>query len=150
MSITVTDTVKKATEASMLIGGYKVPREWNFVILTKAGLPDFPAIYLLGYIWHWYMAEQEIDEITGLINIKKKFKYDKLHLPYENIMKGMNYSKNQAHRALHKLKDMELITIEYRTLVSETGKPINTIFVEPIVDNIIEITEKGRLIINNW
>jgi len=145
----ITPTVRDVSQASSSLYGHIVPPEWSHVILTKSGRPDYTTINLLGYIWGWYIWKREDDEDNQQILIRKRFREDKVSLTYRGLQNHLNITERQARRALHKLRDMKLITIEYRTIRNSAGYKISDImFIEPVVDNILSLTEKGREIIN--
>lgn len=126
--------------------GNITPISWFRNILTGSGKPDVVAIILLSDIVYWYTPMMTRDEHTGdVIGIQQKFQADKLQKTYQEYSDIFGFSKNQIKNAIDNLCDRDLITREFRHIKTGSGLAItNVMYIEPIVDNIVKISNKIR------
>jgi hypothetical protein len=97
------------------------------------------AALVLSDILYWYRASVIRDETTGaILEVKKRFKADKLQRSYDAIADQWGISKRQAQRAVYLLRDVGLITIETRTITSQGVRIPNVVFMEPVPENVIK------------
>lgn len=97
------------------------------------------AALVLSDILYWYRASVIRDETTGaILEIKKRFKADKLQRSYDAIADQWGISKRQAQRAVYLLRDVGLITVETRTITSQGIRIPNVVFMEPVPENVIK------------
>ncbi len=122
--------------------GNIVPMNWFKHIKTDAGLPDSIGVMLLSDIIYWYRPVEVRDEATGkVVGYRTKFKEDKLQRSYDQFAEQFGFSKNQVRRAIKRLEEAGLITIELRDIVTKTGLRLNNVmYVEPVAEKIKEIT----------
>lgn len=113
---------------------------WFHHIKTEAGKPHMLAIMILGDIVYWYRPTKYVDEDTDEIEYRQKFKADKLQRNYQQISEKFGVSKLQAKRACDLLQDMNLIDIEFRTIVVNNTPLNNVMFVEPVPEEIKKIS----------
>lgn len=126
--------------------GNITPISWFRNILTASGKPDVVAIILLSDIVYWYTPVMTRDEHTGdVIGIQQKFQADKLQKTYQEYADIFGFSKNQIKNAIDNLVSQNLITREFRHIKTGSGLAItNVMYIEPIIDNIIKISNKSR------
>ena len=126
--------------------GNITPISWFRNILTASGKPDVVAIILLSDIVYWYTPVMTRDEHTGdVIGIQQKFQADKLQKTYQEYANIFGFSKNQIKRAIDNIVSQNLITREFRHIKTGSGLAItNVMYIEPIIDNIIKISNKSR------
>ena len=135
-----TKTVDSIGEIALI--GNIIPHLWYNNLKGQDGKPYLNAITILSEIVYWYKPTYVHDESTGeLVEIKKKFKADKLQRNYDGLASKFGLSHKQVKTAIMYLRDKGLITIEYRTLRIEqvSGYPLvlnNVIFLEPIPEAI--------------
>jgi len=122
--------------------GNTLVNSWFHSIKAESGKPDIVAIVLLSEIIYWYRPTIERDESTGkVIGLKQKFKADKLQKSYDQLAKQFGFSKTQVRRAIKRLEEKGIITIEYRNISTHTGlKLSNVMYIEPVPEKIEEIT----------
>ena len=125
--------------------GNRTPQSWFANIKTETGNTDLVAITLLAEICYWYTPTIIRDEHTGeVMGYKKKFKADKLQKSYEQLAKQFGLSKVQVRRAIKRLEQQGLITVEFRNIKVASGLAINNVmFIEPVPEKIAEITYRG-------
>lgn len=100
------------------------------------------AVLVLSDIIYWYRASIIRDETTGaILEVRKRFKADKLQRGYEAIAEQWGITKRQAQRACYLLRDAGLITIELRTVISQGMKIPNVVFLEPVPENIARASQ---------
>ncbi len=126
--------------------GNITPISWFRNILTGSGKPDVVAIILLSDIVYWYTPMMTRDEHTGdVIGIQQKFQADKLQKTYQEYSDIFGFSKNQIKNAIDNLCNQNLITREFRHIKTGSGLAItNVMYIEPIIENIINISNKSR------
>ncbi len=124
--------------------GNILPSNWLRNIETEAGKPDTIGAILLSDIIYWYRPTEVRDEATGLVvGYKKKFKADKLQRSYEQFSGQFGFSKSQVRRAIKRLEEQGLITVELRNITTQTGMKLsNVMFIEPVPQKIKEITHR--------
>lgn len=103
------------------------------------------AVLVLSDIVYWYRASVIRDETTGkVIEVRKRFKADKLQRSYDAIADQWAITKRQAQRAVYLLRDAGLITIELRTVIDRGVKIPNVVFLEPIPEAILMASQGGE------
>ncbi|KMP21128.1 DnaD domain-containing protein [Bacillus cereus] len=120
--------------------GNVVDHEWFNYITFSNGKPHIVAIMVLSEIVYWYRPTVIRDEYTGKVTYKKKFKSDKLQKSYQQLAETFGFSKLQVKRACDLLVDMNLIVIEFRTIIVNEITLNNVMFVEPKVSEIKSIS----------
>ncbi|MFH7833921.1 DnaD domain-containing protein [Bacillus luti] len=120
--------------------GNVVDHEWFNYITFSNGKPHIVAIMVLSEIVYWYRPTVIRDEYTGKVTYKKKFKSDKLQKSYQQLAETFGFSKIQVKRACDLLVDMNLIVIEFRTIIVNEITLSNVMFVEPKVNEIKSIS----------
>lgn len=138
------DTVNKTTATVDVIGtmnfeGNVIPSSWYRNVRMKSGRVDLVAITVLADIIYWYRPKEIRAESGELVETHKRFAEDKLRRAYSD-WDFMGLTKEQARDACHRLRDLGLITIEYRTKDWEGTKVCNIVYLEPIPDAIAAIT----------
>lgn len=130
--------------------GNIIPHSWlqSPVMHLDSGLVNLPAIVLLSDLIYWYRAVVDRDEYSGnVVCIRKKFSGDKLQKTYAVWGESLGLSKGQVQDGIYFLKARGLITVELRTIESGFGKVPNVPFIEPVPEEIQEITypvDKGH------
>jgi DnaD/phage-associated family protein len=98
-------------------------------------------MFLLSDIVYWYRPTIERDEQTGLIKeIKKKFKSDLLQRSYKQIEEQFGLTMKQAKETLIRLENKNVIKRVFRTIDTQQGRLPNIMFIELVVEGLIEIT----------
>src|SRR5271157_1656723 len=131
------------------IEGDIIPKSWfkHIVYKTRKGTikPNLLAIYILANIRFWYTPTIRRDEPSDeIISIVKKFDSDKLQKSYDSYAKSTGSSKRQIKAAFDLLKNLGLITIEFRNITVKDTKLFNVMYVEPVAEKILEITFNER------
>lgn len=127
------------------ITGDVIPPSWFKHVLykTETGVvkPDLLAIYILANIRYWYTPTIKRDEASdSIISISKKFESDKLQKNYDSYAKLTGHSKWQVKKSFDLLKNLGLLTIEFRNIIVRDVKLYNVMYVEPCSERIKEIT----------
>jgi hypothetical protein len=127
--------------------GNIVPPSWFDKIKTMNGRTDLVAINILSDIIYWYRPKVVRDESSGaFIRYEQKFKADMLQKSYLSYAEMLGVSKRTVMRSFQNLERLNLIRKEFRNIHSKTGLPINNVmYVEPILENILEIPSKSVL-----
>ncbi len=140
-------TTSTPTGSVMAIGrinftGNVIPANWWRHVTLPSGKPDSTAIVLLSDIVYWYRPAEVRDEQTGAITgYRKRFHGDKLQRSYQAFADQFGFSKRETTDALKRLRDAGLITLDLRTIQTQTGMMLsNVLFVEPIAERVNEIT----------
>ncbi|SNX54051.1 hypothetical protein [Thermoanaerobacterium sp. RBIITD] len=123
--------------------GNIIPANWYKHITFQSGKPNLNAIIILAEIVYWYRPTIIRDPATGEIKgYKTKFNADKLQRSYQSFADQFGISKRQAQDAIKLLRDLGLITLEFRTITMPTSglKLTNVMFIEPVPERIEEIT----------
>lgn len=123
--------------------GNIIPANWYKHITFSSGKPNLNAIIILAEIVYWYRPTIIRDPATGEIKgYKTKFNADKLQRSYQSFADQFGISKRQAQDAIKLLRDLGLITLEFRTITMPTSglKLTNVMFIEPVPERIEEIT----------
>jgi hypothetical protein len=125
---------KQTTPISSIswITGNITPATWYYKILKPSGIPDFVSIAILADVINWYQPTKE-----G----KQKFKADKLQRDYQAYSKMLNTPKLTIKKSFDYLEAYGLITREFRTVETASGKILNNVmYISPMFDNIKSIT----------
>ncbi|HBE9089084.1 TPA: replication protein [Serratia fonticola] len=140
-------TISTPTSTVLSIGqlnftGNIIPANWWHHITLPSGKPDSTAIVLLSDIVYWYRPVEVRDENTGaLVGRRKRFHGDKLQRSYQAFADQFGFSKRETTDALKRLRDAGLVSLELRTVQTQTGVMLsNVLFVEPVPYRIGEIT----------
>lgn len=113
--------------------GNIIPHNWFAHLRFENGKPHTNAIILLSEIVYWYRPTILKDEATGrVIEVRKKFKADKLQRSYDSFAKQFGFTKRQAKEAIKFLEGKGLISLEFRHITIDSGSRLaNVLFVEP-------------------
>ncbi|MFO1432781.1 MAG: hypothetical protein U1F76_22110 [Candidatus Competibacteraceae bacterium] len=126
--------------------GNIIPRNWYFVIRLPSGKPDLVAMALLAEIVYWHRPVEVRDEETGeLLYLNKKFKRDKFCSPVSFYVDKLGLTPDQVRKGLHRLEQAGLIEREYRDLMVNGAKVHNMMFVTPVAERILAITQAGSV-----
>lgn len=137
------DNLPKQVQAAgeLQLHGALIDDGWLKHIQFDSGKPHLVAILILAEIVYWYRPSVITDEATGQVTeIKKKFHEDKLQKKYKDLGNRIGVSKRMAQDACKFLRDMNLITIEQRTVNCKDRKFGNVTFIEPVIENIRKIS----------
>src|SRR5665648_934048 len=108
------------------------------ITFAESGHAHLLAIMILADIYYWYTPT--VTPIEGSDgnkkNYSKKFASDKLQKSYKSLGAKFGVSKRMAQTACYRLKELQLITIEVRTVGDFPGLT----FLEPISENIKKIS----------
>ena len=113
-----------------------IPSGWFSSITFINRKPYFLAMLILADTLSWYKKVEIRDEITGQITYGKHFKADKLQRSYRQISEKFKCSEREATAAVQRLRDLNLLTIEFRHFKGSS----NVMFIEPIPEDVIKIT----------
>jgi len=129
----------------MQLTGIVVPASWlRHLSRTSLGKKHSPkpyvmAVLILADIVHWYCPTR--DKLTGAAT-GKKFRGDKLQCSRRYYADLFGISRRQAGAALNFLAKQKVITLEYRTVVTEYGARVsNVMFIGLDVERLEQITE---------
>lgn len=126
--------------------GNIIDNGWIENLRYSNGAPNLNAVMILSEIIYWYKPTEIRSEITGdILGYKKKFKADKLQKSYGALGKRFGFSKRQVKDACDFLKNLGLITVEFRVIQVEHRNISNVMFVEPVLENIKKITGINRV-----
>jgi hypothetical protein len=115
----------------MNISGNVIPASWYKTIVNKNGKPNLNAIVILADIIYWYRPTEIRDEATGqVIGMKKKFKSDKLQRSYGQFGNQFGLSKQQVTDAIIFLEKLGVVSREFRNIVLNGQKLVNTLFID--------------------
>ncbi|MEA2016487.1 MAG: hypothetical protein U9O59_07290 [Actinomycetota bacterium] len=131
------------------ITGDVVPVNWysNIRKNNKTKTVDIIAIALLANIYYWYRPTPIDDEVSGkVVGYKQKFKADKLQKNYQEYADLLGVSKRTIKNSMDTLVRLELITREFRKIITKNGLVLtNVMFLEPIIHNIISISSPDKV-----
>jgi len=125
------------------ISGNIIPQNWfKYIRRGKTQRPDLVAMWILSDILYWYKPVEIKDEVTNeIIGYKKKFKEDKLQKSYDSYSKLLGIPKKTIKEHFKLLRDLNLISIEFRNIELESGlKLANVMYVEPNIKEVESIT----------
>lgn len=123
------------------IQGNIVPTMWLKNITFTNKKPHLVAIMILAEIFYWYRMTVIRDENGQIVEVKKKFKADKLQRSYQSFADQFGFTKRQVKEAVQYLVERGLINREFRHITTKTGIKIpNVMFVEPVPEQIKKIT----------
>lgn len=135
----VTSTVRQISE--MHFSGNIIPDAWYKNIKFENGKADLISINILADIIYWYRMSEVRDETTGeLVSYRKKFWSDKLQRSYSSLADKFGLTKRQVSDSIHRLVELGLITMEFRTVNKHGDQINNVLFLEPIPSKIKEIS----------
>jgi hypothetical protein len=121
MSVNKTPTPEVLEIGQIAFKGNIIPHSWYQKLKLPSGKVNLQAITVLSEICYWYRPTEVRDEYTGcLLRLEKKFHSDKLQRSYESFS-SLGLTRDQAYRACHYLQDEGLITLESRTITTNTG-----------------------------
>lgn len=131
----------------MAFEGHIIPHTWYEHVTYETGggqeKVDLQAIVILSDIVYWYRPRAVLDEETGtLLRWERRFHGDKLQRNYQQISERFGLSKTQAARAVKRLRDLGLVTMEFRTVETAKGPLPNVLFLEPVPERLAEITHE--------
>lgn len=131
--------------AELNISGNIIPILWfeNIRYKTEKGTEkaNTLAILILSDIVYWYRPYEIRDEQTGsLVELKQKFKADKLQKSYSQYANIFGSTKNSIKSAIDFLVDFSLINREFRDINIKGKRLTNVMFLEPIPGKIKQIS----------
>ena len=124
------------------VTGNIVPLSWFKKITYDSGRPDYAGAMILADLVYWYRPSKIVDENSGNIRWKKKFKSDLVQMGYAQIQERFNLTHNQAAAALSRLEKLGLLKRHFRTLLIGGTRCNNVMYLEIFPDKIAEITYK--------
>lgn len=130
------------------IAGNVVPNEFfEKIKQPKTGKPHLLAIMIMSDILYWYRPTEIRDESTGrTMEYRQKFKADKLQKSYAAHAERFGVSKRQVKEAYDLLRQLKLVTTEFRIIITPAGPISNVMFVAPVVAVIREILGTDPLV----
>ncbi|MBK5492226.1 DNA replication protein DnaD [Bacillus sp. TH13] len=126
--------------ARINLRGNTMDQGWFKHLTLDNGKPYMVAITILSEIFYWYKPTEIQDEKTNEIRYKQKFKADKLQKSYQQLADSFGFTKRQVLEACKYLLKKKLITIEFRTIIVNSTRLNNVMYVEPIAENIQKIS----------
>ena len=127
--------------ADIQLTGNIIPHSWYKSITFKNGKPDSVAITVLSEIVYWYRPKEIFDETSGEVTgYRKKFKYDKLQLSYQQLADKFGYTKTQIKSAITTLCDLGIVQKELRNIYAAGQTLSNVMFLDLDVDKLLEVT----------
>lgn len=127
---------------TMNITGNIVPLSWFKKITYGNGRPDYAGAMILADIVYWYRPSMIVDENSGSISWKKKFKSNLVQMGYAQIKERFNLTHNQAAAALARLEKLGLAKRHFRKVLIGGTRCNNVMYLEIFPDKIAEITYK--------
>src|SRR5579859_6032844 len=120
----ILDTTPLVDEISQIhFEGNVIPTSWYSQIKFESGATDLQAIVILSEICYWYRRTEIFDpEVDQIIGFKKKFHRDKLQRSYQTLGDKFGFSKRQTKEAIDRLIKLNLVTREFRSIITETGR----------------------------
>lgn len=130
--------------AELNISGNIIPILWfeNIRYRTEKGTEkaNILAILILSDIVYWYKPYEIRDEQTGLlIELKQKFKSDKLQKSYEQYANLFGSTKRSIKSAVDFLVEYPLINREFRDININNKRLTNVMYLEPIPAQIKQV-----------
>ncbi len=115
---------------------------WYDVLRYDNGKVNLNACVILSEIVYWYRPTVIRDEVSGrIIEVRTKFKADKLQKNYQELADQFGLSKRQVTDAVVFLEHKGLVKREFRNVITETGLSLaNVLFLDLNVDRLIEIS----------
>lgn len=136
-----TPTTTVSAIGQINISGNVIPATWWGHIRLPSGKPDSTAIVLLSEIVYWYRPAEVRDEYSGeLKGLRKRFHGDKLQRSYQAFADQFGFSKRETTDALKRLREAGIITLELRTINTNSGAVNNVLYVEPVADKVAYVT----------
>ena len=109
------------------LSGNIIPTIWWQRLRLESGAVDYVSVMILAEIIYWFKPTIVRNEDTGLIlEIKQKFRADKLQRSYQSFADQFGLSKKQVREAFQRLTDRELITTEFR-IITVNNTPLNNV-----------------------
>src|SRR5688500_59056 len=151
MKYGATTSVVEETSRLQLVGPL-LDRAWfgAHILRFPNGKPNMNAIIILGDIVSWYRAAHDVDEASGKVIRRRRFADTKLSIHLESYGERFGLSREQTKDALKFLKDAGLITKEQKAALVDGVPHPNTIYVEPVVEVLREISLKAVSPDNQW
>ena len=138
---------KKLMASTAFLSGNMIPIAWYTNIRTNItennseGKPDLIAISILSDIMYWYRPIGHRNKVTGQIDgYIQNFDADKLQKSYKFYGKLFGIPKRTIKKSFDLLVDNKIITREFRTVETKSGTFGNVMFVEPIIDKVMELS----------
>jgi hypothetical protein len=129
----------------LALEGNLIDNGWIENLRYENGKTNLNAVMILSEIVYWYRPTEIRNELTGQVEgYRKKFKADKLQKNYQALGDRFGLTKRQAKDACDFLKGKGIISVEFRTIKTESGKLPNVMFIEPIIENLKAITGINR------
>lgn len=130
----------------LALEGNLIDNGWIENLKYDNGKTNLNAVMILSEIVYWYRPTEIRNESSGQIEgYKKKFRADKLQKTYQALGDRFGLSKRQAKDACDFLKSKDIISVEFRTIKTESGSLPNVMFIEPIFENLKAITGINRV-----
>lgn len=128
------------------ITGNVVPMSWFSTLKKKTEKRDpkpyLLAIMILSDIVYWYRPVEIRDEATGtVVQRQRKFKSDKFQRSSQQYAEMFGVSQRQASDALSFLVDIGVISLEYRSFITDAGVPLSNVqYIELIPERLRDLT----------
>lgn len=114
-----------------------IPRAWFDKIKMRNGKTDANGIIVLSEIMKWYEPAY-IPDSDGGYEIAQRFDGDALQISYGQLSFAVGLTKNQVRMAIDRMVKSGILKREFKTIDIEGKKINNVMFVEPIIDAIID------------
>jgi hypothetical protein len=122
------------------IEGNIIPQSW-FKYIRNGSKPDLIAIHILSDILYWYRPTEVRNEQTNeIIRYKQKFAADKLQKSYTDYSTALGVTKKSVKSSIDNLVKLGFLKREFRNIRYGNVACSNVMFVEPIIENIKDIT----------
>ena len=126
---------------SINFAGNVIPKSWFKSITYPSGKADMLAINILSEIVYWYRLIEECDEATGkVIGYRQRFYADMLQRSYQGFADMFGVSRRQVKMAIDRLKDKELVKIEFRNVKANNIITNNVMYIKPVPERVRAIT----------
>ncbi len=137
MSINTTKNPHVNQIGELHLSGNVIPNIWWQRLRLESGAVDFTAVIILAEIVYWYKPTIVRDEYSGaIIEVKQKFRADKLQRSYQSFADQFGLSKKQVREAMQRLVDRELISTEFRIVAANNTVLNNVLFIDVIPQKI--------------
>jgi hypothetical protein len=113
--VPMTPTV--AAVSNLALDGTIIPANWYKTIKLPNGKPDLYAILFLAELVYWHTARVLRDQQSGqVLGYERKFPADKYQCHYRVFAEKFSLSLAGARQVMHRLLDLDLVTLELRTV----------------------------------